>query len=59
MNRPYLNSAGVLYAVAMAGVIVTADFLFFRNRFPERLAANVGIVVVFVAFYYLVFHKRS
>ena len=43
--------AGVLYAVAMAAVIVSVDILFFRNRFWERLTVNVGIVLVFAAFY--------
>jgi hypothetical protein len=42
----------VLYVVAMVAVIVGVDFAFFRNRFWERLAVNVGIVLVFVAFYF-------
>jgi hypothetical protein len=46
----------VLYVVAMA-VIVGVDLLFFRNRFWERLTANIGIVLVFTAFY-LRFLKR-
>jgi type IV secretory pathway VirB2 component (pilin) len=44
--------ANVLYVVAMIAVIVGVDFAFFRNRFRERLAVNVGIVLVFVAFYF-------
>ena len=44
--------AGVLYAVAMAAVIVGVDFVFFRNRFLERLTVNIGIVLVFAAFYW-------
>jgi hypothetical protein len=43
----------VLYALAMAAVIVGVDFLFFRNRFWERLTVNVGIVLVFAAFYWM------
>jgi hypothetical protein len=50
--------AGVLYAVAMAAVIVGVDLAFFRNRFWERLIVNVGIVLVFAAFY-LRFFGRS
>ena len=42
----------VLYVMAMIAVIVGADFLFFKDRFWERLTANVGIVLVFVAFYF-------
>jgi hypothetical protein len=41
----------VLYGVVMAAVIVGVDFAFFRNRFWERLAVNIGIVLVFGAFY--------
>jgi len=42
----------VLYVAAMAAVIVGVDVAFFRDRFWERLAVNVGIVLVFVAFYF-------
>ena len=48
----------VLYVAAMAAVIVGVDFAFFRNRFWERLMANIGIVLVFAAFY-LRFLRRS
>jgi arginine exporter protein ArgO len=44
--------AAGLYIVAVAAVVVAVDVLFFRHRFWERLAANVGIVMVFVAFYF-------
>jgi hypothetical protein len=44
--------AVLLYVVAMAAVIVGVDFAFFRNRFWERLTVNVGIVLVFGAFYF-------
>jgi hypothetical protein len=43
--------AVVLYVVAMAVVIVGVDLVFFRNRFWERLMVNIGIVLVFGAFY--------
>ncbi len=42
----------VLYGVAMVAVIVGVDFVFFRNRFWERLTVNIGIVMVFAAFYF-------
>ena len=42
---------GVLFALIMIAVIVSVDLLFFKNRFWERLIANIGIVLVFVAFY--------
>lgn len=54
MNR-YL--VGALYAAAMAAVIIGVDFTFFRNRFWERLMVNVGIVLVFAAFYFRFFRR--
>jgi len=43
----------VLYIVLLAAVVVGVDVLFFRNRFwfRERLMVNIGIVLVFAAFY--------
>ena len=41
----------VLYVVMLIAVVVSVDLLFFRNRFWERLMVNVGIVLVFAAFY--------
>lgn len=45
------NMSVVLYVVSLIAVVVCVDFLFFKNRFWERLMANVGIVLVFAAFY--------
>ena len=44
--------AVALYMVAMVAVIVGVDLAFFRNRFWERLTANIGVVLVFAAFYF-------
>jgi len=41
-----------LYIVLMAVVIIAIDVLFFKNRFWERLTVNVGIVLIFAAFYF-------
>jgi uncharacterized membrane protein len=41
----------VLFALIMIAVVVSVDLLFFKNRFWERLIANIGIVLVFLAFY--------
>jgi arginine exporter protein ArgO len=54
MGRPV---ASVLYFVLMAATVVAVDMLFFRDRLWERLIANIGIVMVFAAFY-LRFLKR-
>jgi hypothetical protein len=47
----------VLYVLALIVVVVGVDVLFFRNRFWERLMVNVGLVLVFWAFF-LRFLKR-
>lgn len=49
MGRP---AVGALYVAVMVAVVVGVDVLFFRSHVWERLAANVGIVLVFVAFYF-------
>jgi hypothetical protein len=52
------QAALVLYVLALVAVVVGVDVLFFRNRFWARLMVNVGIVLVFGAFY-LRFLKRQ
>ena len=52
------SMSGVLYGVVLIAVVVSVDFLFFRNRFWERLIVNIGIVLVFAAFY-LRFLKKT
>ena len=49
--------AAALYVLAMVGVVVGVDVLFFRHQFWARLIVNVGVVLVFAAFY-LRFLKR-
>jgi hypothetical protein len=52
-NRAGMSAmARLSILVLMAAVIVAVDFLFFRNHFWERLTVNVGIVLVFAAFYF-------
>ena len=41
-----------LYVVALIAVVVGVDLLFFRHHFWERLIVNIGIVLVFGAFYF-------
>ena len=45
------NMSVVLYVAVLIAVVVVVDVLFFKNRFLERLIANIGIVLVFLAFY--------
>jgi len=49
MDRRVLT---VLFILAMIAVIVGVDVAFFRNRFWERLFSNIGIVLLFAAFYW-------
>jgi hypothetical protein len=46
-----------LYVLAMVVIIVGVDVLFLRHQFWPRLGANVGIVAVFLACYFI-FLKR-
>lgn len=50
--------AVVVYVIALVTVVVGVDVLFFRHRFWQRLMVNIGIVLVFAAFYFR-FLKRS
>ena len=54
-RRPMRNPAVIVpFVLIMVAVVVGVDILFFRDRtwFWERLAANVGIVLLFGAFYF-------
>jgi hypothetical protein len=42
----------VLYVLLLIAVVVSVDVLFFKNQFWERLMVNIGIVLVFLAFYF-------
>ena len=41
----------VLFILVLIAVVVGVDLLFFKTRFWERLIVNIGIVLVFAAFY--------
>jgi hypothetical protein len=47
-----IQTTTVLCILLLAAVVVAVDFLFFRNEFWERLTANIGIVLIFAAFYF-------
>lgn len=42
----------VLFILVLIAVVVGVDLLFFKTRFWERLIVNIGIVLVFAAFYF-------
>ena len=48
--RSHIGTA--LFVVLMVALIVAMDVLFLRNRFWARLVVNIGIVLVFAAFYF-------
>jgi hypothetical protein len=52
------QTATALYVILMAAVIAAVDLFFFKNRFWERLTVNVGIVLVFAAFYFRFLIRR-
>lgn len=45
------NGIAILYVIAMVIVIVGVDIFAFRYQFWPRLLSNIGIVLVFIAFY--------
>ena len=49
MSRPI---TAALYLAVMIAVIVGVDLVFFKHHLWQRLAVNIGIVLVFVAFYF-------
>ena len=47
-----MQTRTVLYIVLLIATVVAVDVLLFRNQFWGRLTVNVGIVLVFSAFYF-------
>lgn len=45
------NASVVLYVLVLIGVVVGVDLLFLKHQFWLRLIVNIGIVLVFLAFY--------
>ena len=50
MSSPRLALC-VLYVLALVAVVIGVDVLFFKNQFWPRLMVNIGVVLVFGAFY--------
>lgn len=53
-----MRASVVLYVLALVVVVVAVDILFFRHHVVARLLVNIGIVLVFGAFY-LAFLKHD
>jgi len=46
-----------IFVATMVAVIVGLDFAFFKDHPWERLAVNIGIVLLFGAFYFRFFRR--
>jgi xanthine/uracil permease len=47
------QAASLLYLVVMVVVVVVVDWRFLRRHFWQRLAVNIGIVLAFLAVYWM------
>lgn len=47
----------IILIILMVAIIVSVDILIFRHYFYERLIANIGIVMVFMAFAFRYFKR--
>lgn len=45
------NTTTVIYVLALVATVVGVDILVFRHHFWARLMVNVGIVLIFAAFF--------
>ena len=52
------NAYTAIYLLIMVATVVIVDVLIFRHHFWERLIANIGIVMIFVAFYLRFLQRR-
>jgi hypothetical protein len=50
--------AVVLYVIALVAVVVGVDVLFLKDHLWTRLITNIGIVLVFAAFYLMFLKNR-
>lgn len=51
------QTGGLLYILVMVAVVVAVDWRFLRHYFWGRLAVNAGIVVAFLAIYWVFVHQ--
>jgi len=47
----------LLYIIVMVAVVVVVDWRFLRQYFWGRLAVNAGIVLAFLAIYWVFVHQ--
>jgi hypothetical protein len=51
------NWLSLLYIMAMVLTVVVTDIAFFKNHTGPRLAVNIGIILLYAAFYWRFFKK--
>jgi len=51
------QAASLFYLVVMIAVVVVVDWRYLRRHLWRRLAVNVGIVLVFLAVYWMFVHQ--
>ena len=52
------TTAQIIYVLLMISTVVVIDIAFFKNHTAERLAANIGVILLYVAFYYRYFKRN-
>jgi len=52
------RKADALFVLALVVVVVGVDVLFLRHHLVERLIANIGVVLIFAAFYLAFLRRR-
>lgn len=52
------NATIAIYLLVMVITVVIVDILFFRHHFWERLMVNIGIVLIYAAFYLVFLNRR-
>jgi hypothetical protein len=51
------QAGSLLYIIVMVAVVVAVDWRFLRQYFWGRLAVNAGIILVFLAIYWVFVHQ--
>jgi hypothetical protein len=51
------HAGSLLYLVVMIGIVVVVDWRFLRRHLWWRLAVNAGIVLVFLAAYWVFVYR--
>lgn len=47
----------VVYVLVMVALIIGLDVAFLSHHFLERLLVNIAVVVIFIAFYFVVLKR--